>query len=135
MPDAAPQSLLSFFMASLGPIYCVLLPLAAILSLLFSILLIARGRGPLVSAALILVAFTPILIGCFASLTGLLDALRVVAMSGTTPKPATLAMGYSTALVSLVVGILCAVPSLAIGTLGSITRALTARQPTANETP
>ena len=117
------QSLLHWMFASLGP-YAILLPLAALLSLIFVLILVFRGKGPMAAASLILMVHVPLLIGIFAAIQVAIASYTVIAMSEATPKPAELAAGISTALVAPLVGMLLMVPSYVTAAIGSFIRSL-----------
>ena len=124
-PNAVPvqQSYLSWMFAALGP-YALLLPLAGLLCFLLALVLVARGKGPMVAACLILIVHVPLLIGVFAALQGGIASYTVIAASATTPKPSDVAAGISTALFAPLVGMMLMVPGYATAAVGAFIRSL-----------
>ncbi|EMI53427.1 hypothetical protein [Rhodopirellula sallentina] len=120
-----PQSLLNWAMSALGTTYIVLLPLSALLSFVFVLILVYRGRGPLAAASILLFVHAPLMIGIYAAVQGLLNSYSVIAMSGATPKPADVAVGFSTALFAPVVAMLLMVPSYIAAPIGTFIRSIT----------
>jgi biopolymer transport protein ExbB len=53
------------------------------------------------------------MIGLFGTVQGMIASFRVIATSGSTPKPAELAVGISTALFTTLVGLAIAIPAIA----------------------
>lgn len=129
MQNAEPvqQSVLHWMFTSLGPMYSLLLPLAALLSFIFVLILLFRGKGPMAAASLILIVHVPLLIGIFAAIHGAIASYTVIAMSEATPKPAELAEGISTALFAPLVGMFLMIPSYVTAAIGSFVRSLTAK--------
>ncbi|MCO6457949.1 MAG: hypothetical protein J5I93_21815 [Pirellulaceae bacterium] len=101
-----------------------MLPLAAIVCFGLVLLIVLRGKGPLAAAALVLIVHVPLLIGIYAALEGMLASYTVIAASSSTPKPADVATGVSTALVAPLVAMLLMVPSYATAAIGALVRAL-----------
>jgi hypothetical protein len=108
----------------LGFPYVVLLPLAGIVCFALALLLVVRGKGPMSAAALILIVHVPLLIGVFAAIQGGIASYMVIASSESSPKPAEVAAGISTALIAPLIGILLMVPGYSIAALGAMIRAL-----------
>ena len=120
------QSFLMWYMSSLGLKYAVVLPVVGLFSLLSTLLILIRGRGPFVSAGLILAVAAPVFVGLVGAVDGVMAVYQVIALSSAQPKPSELGEGISTALVALQVGTVFAFPSFAIAAIGSLIRALTA---------
>ncbi|WP_084426347.1 hypothetical protein [Roseimaritima ulvae] len=120
------QSAAMWILSSLGWIYLILLPLAALAAFLLSLLIVIRGRGPLAAAALLLVVLAPMLIGLFAGIQGIVNVYRVIAVAGGQPLRFSLASGVSTALVAPLVAMLLSVPAYATAALGALVRCLKA---------
>ncbi len=117
------RSALAWIFEALGPFYFFVLPLAGLLSCLGAILLIARGRGVMSGAALILVVHIPFLVGVFGAIHGMISSFSVIATAGSTPKPSEVAVGLSTALFVPMVGLVTMVPGYAIALIGAFCRA------------
>jgi hypothetical protein len=128
-PVPVQQTMLEFMFQSLGWVYGPLLLASGAAGFLTALLLVLRGRGPLVSAAVILAVNVPVLIGLFGFLQGTVDSFSVIATSTVAPKPNDLATGISTALVTPLVGILVAAPGYVVAIAGSIVRSLWTREP------
>lgn len=128
MQDSEPirQSLLSAVFQALGFSYTILLPLAALLSFLLVLLIVLRGKGPMAAAGLVLIVNAPLLIGLFAAVQGGLASFSVIAMSSTSPHPAEIAAGISTALYAPLVAILLTAPAYATAAFGAFFRSLAA---------
>ena len=129
------QSLLMWYVSALGFKYALLLPVAGLFSLLATLLIVIRGRGPFVAGGLMLAVAAPIFIGLMGTVEGAVSAYRIIAMSSITPKPAEMAEGMSMALATLQVGVFLAIPSFALAALGSLVRSLTASDPSAAHDP
>jgi hypothetical protein len=121
------QSLLSWAFRSLGATYVILLPLVALLSFIFVVILLSRGRGPMAAASILLFVHTPLMIGLFAALQGMIASYQVIASSGSTPKPAEMAQGISMALIAPLVAILLMIPSYLAAAIGTLVRAISAK--------
>ena len=78
------SSLLSWAISSLGSTYIVLLPLSALLSFVFVLVLLFRGRGPMAGVSILLFVHVPLMIGIFAAVQGMIRSYSVIAMSATT---------------------------------------------------
>ncbi len=126
MPVAAPvqQTMLQWFLVSLGFRYAMLLSLAGLLSFVLALFIVLRGKGPLAGSALMLIVHVPLLIGVYAAIDGLMRVYLVIAGSDVTVKASEVANGYSTALVAPLVGMALMVPGYAIAALGSLIRSL-----------
>jgi hypothetical protein len=125
MPDVpVQQSLLSWMLAALGFPYVILLPLAGLLSFVFALIVVVRGRGPMAGAATVLIVHVPLLIGVFAAIEGAIASYTVIAMSGATAKPSDVAAGWSTALVAPLVGMLLMAPGYAVAAFGAFIRSV-----------
>ncbi len=125
-PYAADESAMMWILSSLGWIYLILLPLVALTAFIFALLIVIRGRGPLAAAALWLVVQTPMLIGLFAGLQGVVVVFRLISITGSQPYPADLADGIARSLVATLVAMLLSVPAYATAVLGALIRCLKA---------
>jgi len=121
------QSMLAWAFEALGIYYAALLPLAGLVSFLMVLLIVMRGKGPMAAATLVLVVHVPLLIGIFGAVHGLLTSYSMIAASPTSPKPAALAAGFSTALFVPLFAILCMIPGYLVALFGGLVRALTAK--------
>jgi hypothetical protein len=124
------QSQLMWFYSALGFKYAVALPLAGLFSLVMTILVLVKGRGPLVSGAMAFAVAAPIFIGLLGTAQGVMASYQVMATSSETPRPSEVAQGVSMALVTTYLGLTFAFPSFAIATIGLIARALSEPDPT-----
>jgi hypothetical protein len=122
--ESTQKSMLVWLYYALGPLYLVLLPLAGLVSLIVALLLVVRGKGPFVGAGLFLVVHTPLLIGIFGAVQGMIASYSVIASSPATPKPNELAAGAEQALISIPVGMLLMIPGYAVATIGAVARSL-----------
>lgn len=121
------QSFLNWILTALGFPYVVILPIAGIVCFALALILVARGKGPMSAAALILIVHVPLLIGVFAAIQGGIASYMIIATSESTPKPAEVAAGISTALIAPLVGIMLMVPGYSIAALGAFIRAVGGR--------
>jgi len=116
------QSYLEFILSSLGWRYTFLLPLAALVSFVLILVLVLRGKGSAVPAALVLLVPIPILVGIMGVVDGMLASFQVIAMSDTAPKPSEYAQGICMSLTTLCVGLVLAVPGYVLAVLGTLFR-------------
>jgi len=123
------QSYLEFFFGALGLRYTFLLPLAALVSFVLVLILVLRGRGNWVSAALVLIVPLPFYVGIMGVIDGMIASFQVIAMSDTAPKPSALAEGISMSLVTAMVGLCLSVPGYLLAVAGSFVRALARDEP------
>lgn len=131
--EVVQQSLVQWIFTALGFPYVILLPLAGLLCFLLTLIVVLRGGGPMAAASLIFIVPVPFLVGVFAAIQGGIVSYTVMAMSETTPKPAEVAAGISTALLAPLVGMLLMVPGYATAALGAFIRSFGAD--TAQSTP
>jgi MotA/TolQ/ExbB proton channel family protein len=119
MAEPARQSFLLWFFSALGVRYTFLLPLAALLAFVLILVLVIRGRGWAAGAAVVLLVPLPFVVGILGTIDGIMMSYMVIAASDVRPKPAAVAEGVSTALVTALVGLLLMVPGyvLAVGGL------------------
>jgi hypothetical protein len=118
----ARESFLLFLLNALGWRYSLGLPLFAVIALVLTLILVARGRGPNVGAALVFIVPLPLLLGLFGALDGLLMSYAVLASSAVAPKPSEVAAGYSAALVTVMVGFVAMGPAFLVATAGLFIR-------------
>ena len=126
--EAAPvvQSKLAWFLNSLGLFYTGALLAAGLLAFILTIVIVARGRGPLAGAALWFAVTLPLWVGVLGFFDGMIASFTVIAMSEVSPKPSEVASGISTSLVTPLVGLWLMAPSFVVATIGSLIRAMTA---------
>jgi hypothetical protein len=120
------QSYLAWIVQSLGPFYLLVLPLAGLVVFAGACLVVALSRRPSVIAAYLVFVPLPFLIGCWGSVTGIISSLQVIATAGTTPKPAELSAGISTALFTTLVGMALCWPSYLLVSVGLFLRTIAA---------
>ena len=123
------QSYLEFILNALGWRYTFLLPLVALVSFVLILVLVLRGRGSVLSAALVLLVPLPFLVGMLGYVDGLVASLQVIAMSDTAPKPSQLAQGMSMAFVTILIGMLLTIPGLLLAIGGTFVRSLIGDSP------
>lgn len=120
----APQSKLKWLFNALGVEYSLLLPLAALLAFVLTLILVIRGRGPLATAALVFAVPLPFMVGVYGFFDGMVASFIVIAQSTVSPKPSEYAAGISTALVTPLVGMFLMAPSYLLALFGSLIRAM-----------
>ncbi|WP_417849385.1 MotA/TolQ/ExbB proton channel family protein [Thalassoglobus sp.] len=118
------QTYLAWMIQSLGGPCLMLLLMSSFLSIIVSLVIVVRGKGPMATAALLLVVHSPFWVGLFFAITGGINSFRVIATSPVSPKPSELAEGISTALFSPLAGLLLMVPGYLIAGLGSFIRSM-----------
>ena len=121
--DPAPQSLVTWAMMALGP-YGVLLAAAGMVSFIVSLMVVIRGRGPMASAALVLIVPLPLLIGVFGAWHGACSSFATIGMSGADLKNSELAAAISDILVRPIAGTLLMIPGYLIAAGGSFIRSM-----------
>ncbi|MEM9587918.1 MAG: hypothetical protein AAGA03_11620, partial [Planctomycetota bacterium] len=77
--EAEPLTFLEMVAQALGPVYGLAMVTSGFVCCLLALLILIRGRGPLASAALILVVPVPFLIGLTAGFQGCLQSFLLVA--------------------------------------------------------
>ncbi len=122
--EAVPQSFLSMTFQSLGFFYTAALFFAALVSFVLTIVILVRGRGPMSAAALVLIVNVPLMIGLFAAFQGMIASMQVMAMSGSTPKPAELMAGFATAMFAPLTALFLMVPSYSVAAIGAFIRSM-----------
>lgn len=118
------QSYLEFFFHSLGWRYSLLLPMAALAAFVLVLVLVIRGKGNSLPAALILIVPLPIFVAIMGVVDGMLASFAVISMSDTAPKPSVWAEGISMSLVTVLVGMMLAVPGYLLAVVGTSIRSL-----------
>ncbi len=118
------QSYLAWMFQSLGFFYSVVLPGSALLVFLGAVILVAACRRPGVIASYLVFLPLPIMIGALGTVQGMIASYSVIAHSTMAPKPSEMAQGYSTALFTLLVGILLTFPSYFVLAVGLFARTL-----------
>ncbi|MCM2374596.1 hypothetical protein [Aporhodopirellula aestuarii] len=119
------MSLLTWMVNSLGTTYLILLPAAALLSIVLALVVVIRGRGSMAAAMLLLIVPLPLLVGFYASLHGAIMSFQILASGSSAPKPTDVAMAFSVALMPPFVGLLMMVPAYTVATIGTFVRSLT----------
>ena len=79
------------------------------------------------AASILLFVHAPLMIGIFAAVQGLINVYYIMAMSGTTLKPADTASGYATAILAPVVAMLLMAPAYITAAVGMFLRAVFSR--------
>ncbi len=124
-----PKSYVAWLFESLGFHFALLLPGAALLAFILTLLVLVRGNRHSTGAALCFIVPLPLLVGIFAMLEGLSASFTVIAMSSAEIKASELVAGLSQALVAPKVGLLLMAPSFVTALLGLTARSLVADQP------
>ena len=120
------QSYLSWIFNSLGLFYGTLLPLLALVTFAMTLVLVAKGKGPMVGPALLLIVPVPMLLGFFGAIQGAIKSCTVISLSNVPVKASELALGISGALVLPMFGMLLMAPSFAVALFGMFLRSLLA---------
>ncbi|MGI8980876.1 MAG: hypothetical protein ACR2FY_16735 [Pirellulaceae bacterium] len=118
------ENFLMWILSALGWRYILILPASAILSFVLVALLLAKGKGSHLGAAMGFIVAIPFLIGLCALLEHLIAGYMVLAESPSTPKYSELARGIGTSLVSPLAALFLMVPSYLLATVGLTIRAL-----------
>jgi len=118
------RSLLSWMFNAIGLFYGLVLPLAGFVIFIGACLVVARSRRPAVIAAYLVFLPLPLLIGVYGSIRGFIASYSVIAMSTSTPNPAEVAEGISTALFTSLVGLMVTFPAYFVLAIGLFTRTL-----------
>jgi len=132
MQNAEPvaESLLTWMLNSLGPMYTILLPLSALVSFVLVIILVFRGHGAMAVASLMLVLMAPTLIGIFAYTQGSVMSCYVITNGGGTPDPAKAAETMSTALLPPMIAMFLSIPAYAVAAIGTLVRSFGSKNET-----
>jgi hypothetical protein len=120
------QSQLEFIYHSLGFLYCVLLPLSALVSFILVVVAVARWRGAASVAVLMFAAPMPVYLGLYATVSGLLASYQVIMYTTTQPRPSEMAQGIGMSLVSFWIGMFLSVPGFFVALIGSLVRLILA---------
>jgi hypothetical protein len=118
------QSLLQFYVSALGPTYLVLLPLAALVGFVVTLIVVIRGRGPMAVAALVLAAMLPLLVGIESTIDGMMASSMIFAKSAAQAKSSEVAHSVSMSLASLKVAFWLTAPIVLLAVVGSLARSL-----------
>jgi hypothetical protein len=118
------RSYLMFFFHALGIKYSLLLPLAGLIVFIVVLVLVIKGKGTALPAALLLLVPLPLLIGIAGVVEGLMASLMVISSSDTVPKASAVAEGLSMSLVTAWVGLWMMAPSYLLATIGMCVRSL-----------
>jgi hypothetical protein len=127
------QSVLMWYYSSLGLKYALALPAAGLFSFVAALLILIRGRGPFLGSGLVLAVSAPVFVGLVGTVDGVMAVYQIIGMSSSTPRASDLGHGVSMALVAMQVGLVCAFPSLALATVGSLIRSMTATEPSGSD--
>ncbi|HEX5447394.1 MAG TPA: hypothetical protein VFW87_26505 [Pirellulales bacterium] len=111
---------------ALGLKYSLLLPLAALVALLLTLVVLLRGKGPMAAGALVLIVPMPFFVGLYGGIDGLIAIYTVIAASAIQPKPSELAEGTSMALAAPMIGMLLMAPAYVLAMVGLIVRSMVA---------
>jgi hypothetical protein len=117
---------LSWILAALGYKYAIVMPLSALLAFVLTLIIVARGKGPMASAALLLIVPVPFVIGAFAAIEAGVFSFRVLATLATEARWDQVAHVISTLFVGPMVGMSLMAPSYILAILGSSFRSLSA---------
>jgi hypothetical protein len=109
---------------ALGWRYAMLLPLSALVSFALILILVLRGKGSAVPAALMLLVPLPIIVGVFGVVDGLMASFQVIARSNAAPTHAMYAQGIYMSLTTFLVGLLLAVPGYLLAVAVTFVRSL-----------
>ena len=127
-PELGPvqQSFLSWILTALGFKYAILLPVAALVSFVLTLIVVTRGKGPMAGIALVLIVPVPLLIGVFAAIEAGIHSCQVIATLARDPAPGQVAAVVSTMLVPPLVGMSLMAPSYILAVVGSVLRSFSA---------
>lgn len=114
----APESFLTWVFRALGLKYSVLLPLAAIVAFVLTLVVLLRGKGPMAAAALVFIVPMPFFVGLYGGIDGLIAIYTIIAASAAQPKPSELAEGTSMALAAPMIGMLLMAPAYLLAMVG-----------------
>jgi hypothetical protein len=128
-----PQSFLSWILTALGFKYAILLPVSALVGFVLTLIVVVRGKGPMVGVALGLIIPVPLLIGVFASIEGGIRAFQVIATLATGPSPGQVAVVISTLLVAPMIGMSLMAPSYVLAIFVALVRSFSANPKVSSE--
>ena len=124
MDAAVQQSVLSWAITSLGPVFAPLILGSGVLIFLGACVVVLFQRRPSVIAAYLVFVPLPWLMGILGTCWGGLQTLSAIAMSEVAPKPSELAAGISTSLFSSLVGLVASLPAYLVVAMGLLIRTL-----------
>jgi len=122
--QTAAPSLVQWFFSSMGLFYTALLALSGLGVFVGACLVVALSRRPAVIAAYLVLLPLPVLVGVIGYFDGKITAYRVIAMSEVTPRPSALAQAESTALSTVIVGVIVSIPAYFVVAFGLLARTL-----------
>lgn len=122
--EPARQSIIHFYYNALGLKYAVLLPFAALIAFVMTLLLVWRGKGSHLVPAVLVALSLPVLVGIYSFFDGLISSFQVIATATTSPKPSEWAQGISMSLVGIQVGMFLALPTYLLAIVGMVIRAV-----------
>lgn len=135
LPNSLPsmnQPYLRFLIEVQGG-YAILIPVAAVISVLLTLLLVLRGREPFAGFAILLVAPLPLIISLIGSLhSGIHTSFLLVKAADTHPNGMWLVFGIS--LLFVMIGLLHSAPSYGVAIFGLMLRVASRSEETTNET-
>lgn len=117
------ENFLIWFIGAMGWRYFLTLPASALCSFLLVALLLAKGKGSHLGAAMVFIVAIPFLIGLCAMLDSLITVYMVLAGSTVAPRYDQLAHGISISLVAPITALVLMVPSYLLATIGLTIRA------------
>jgi hypothetical protein len=118
------QSQLSFYAHAIGPVYGLLILIAALLSAATTVALLMRGRGPTLVPALMLVVPLPFFVASFSVVGGVMDSYILIANSLVQPKVSEAWVGFGQAIVTAWFGLLMMFPIGMLAVIGGLVRSL-----------
>ena len=126
MEPVQQQSYLGWMFQSLGPVYGLALPLAGFAVFVGGCLVVLLSKRNSVVAAYLAVLPFPLMIGLLGTIHGMMSSFQVMGISSVAPRPADLAMGFSMALFSSLIGLLVTFPSYFVVVGGLLVRTMMA---------
>ncbi len=122
--DSRRMSLLQWAFMSLGWFYTLLFLVVGLGLFLGAVVVVIAARRPAVIAAYLPFLALPLLLGVWATAEGMIRSWAVIAYSTTTPSPSEMAQGYSTALFSILAGVMATMPALMVTSIGLFLRTM-----------
>jgi hypothetical protein len=110
-----PRSLLGVIVESLG-IYAFVVSLCALIAFVLILMLVLRGKGPLVGSAILLTAPLPVVVGLFGAVQTGLTSSHAIALSA---NPSGIAEPATKMLIIVLYSLVVALPAIALAIVGS----------------
>lgn len=125
-PEMEPprENFLIWFIGALGWKVFLALPTSALFAFVLVAILLARGKGSHLGAAMAFLVAMPFLIGLFGMFDSLIAVYMVLSRSTVTPRYDQIAHGISISLVAPITALFLMVPSYLLATVGLTIRAL-----------